>query len=193
MGVVSLVLTVILSIRQRNCSLYGVIALGLTVFMGLFMLDAAVVIRYLGITPHTFGYNLNLDFSSLFRKTRQVPETISNMAVLVPFGFLLAEFLAEASAKALSVASVRPLALTSATAFTAKMLPGSWRRLGWVVLAAFGLSLSIECLQLLLQVGFFELTDLVLNSVGGFVGASLSLLVRRFRRPQGNLNDKKRP
>ena len=62
MGVASLALTVILLI-QKKCSVYGAIALGLTVFMGLFLLDAAVVIRYLGITPHSSGHNLTLDFA----------------------------------------------------------------------------------------------------------------------------------
>ena len=61
-GGVSLALTVILLIRKR-CSVYGATALGLTVFMGLFLLDAAVVIRYLGITPHSSGHNLTLDFA----------------------------------------------------------------------------------------------------------------------------------
>ncbi len=50
MGLVSLALTVILLIRKK-CSVYGAVAIGLTVFMGLFVLDAVVVIRYLGITP----------------------------------------------------------------------------------------------------------------------------------------------
>ena len=70
MGGVSLALTVILLIRKK-CSVYGAIALGLTVFMGLFLLDAAVVIRYLGITPHSSGHNLTLDFARLFQKSGQ--------------------------------------------------------------------------------------------------------------------------
>lgn len=75
--------------------MYGAIALGLTVFMGLFLLDTAVVIRYLGITPHGSGYNLTLEFSRLFRKSGQRHiESIANIAVFVPFGFFLAEFLA---------------------------------------------------------------------------------------------------
>ena len=48
------------------------------------------------------------------------------------------------------------------------------RRLGLATLAGFGLSLSIECLQLFLRVDFFELTDLVMNMVGAFVGALIS-------------------
>ena len=44
------------------------------------------------------------------------------------------------------------------------------RQLWLATLAGFGLSLTIECLQLLLHVGFFELTDLVMNTVGAVVG-----------------------
>ena len=47
-----------------------------------------------------------------------------------------------------------------------------------MTLAGFGLSLTIECLQLLLHVGFFELTDLVMNTVGAFVGALVSAGVK---------------
>ena len=89
MGVVSLTLTVILLIRKK-CSVYGAIALGLTVFMGLFLLDTAVGIRYLGIMKHSAGHDLTLDFSRMFQKSGQGPvETLSNIAVFVPFGFFL--------------------------------------------------------------------------------------------------------
>ncbi len=154
MGGVSLALTVILLIRKK-CSVYGAIALGLTVFMGLFLLDTAVGIRYLGIMHHSTGQNLTLDFSRMFQKSGQGPvETLSNIAVFVPFGFFLGEWLASSNRT------------------------GSWRRVGLVTLAAFGLSLCIECLQLLLHVGFFEVTDLVMNTVGGGVGGVMSVGVR---------------
>ena len=158
MGVVSLALTVILLIRKK-CSVYGAIALGLTVFMGLFLLDAAVGIRYWGIMKHAAGHDLTLDFSRMFRKSGQgALENISNIAIFVPFGIFLSEFLA------------------SAKQFSAG------RRLGHATLAGFGLSLCIECLQLLLRVGFFELTDLVMNTLGSFIGAGLAVLFRRFLR-----------
>ena len=96
MGVVSLALTLtVILLNRKKCSVYGAIALGLTVFMGLFLLDAAVVIRYLGITSHSSGHNLTLDFSRLFQKSGQRHvESIANIAAFVPFGFFLAEFLA---------------------------------------------------------------------------------------------------
>ena len=87
-------LRVILLIRKK-CSVYGAIALGLTVFMGLFLLDTAVGIRYLGIMKHAAGHNLTQDFSRMFRKSGQgQTETLLNIAVFVPFGFFLGEWLA---------------------------------------------------------------------------------------------------
>ena len=157
MGVVSLALTltVILLIRKK-CSVYGAIALGIAVFMGLFLLDTAVLIRYFGIMPHTSGFNMALDFSRIFQKSGQGPvETISNISVFVPFGFFLGEWLA-------SLNRTSP-----------------WCRVGLVTLIALGLSLCIESLQLLLHVGFFELTDLVMNTLGGFVGALISVGLRK--------------
>ena len=101
--------------------------------MGLFLLDTAVGIRYLGIMKHAAGHDLTLDFSRMFQKSgRGTFETLSNIAVFVPFGFFLGEWLASSNRT------------------------GSWRRVGLVTLAAFGLSLCIECLQLVLHVGFFR-------------------------------------
>ncbi len=140
-GVVSLALAVSLAGR-RKCSVYGAIALGIAVFSGLFLLDTAVVIRYLGMMGHASGYDLSFDFSRIFRSGSVSAEMLSNLAAFIPFGFFLAEFLASLNRM------------------------GSWHRVGLVTLAAFCLSLCIETLQLLLHVGFFELTDLVMNTAG---------------------------
>lgn len=165
MAVVSLAWTVILLIRKK-CSVYGAMAWGLTVFMGLFLLDTAVGIRYLGLLKHSTGHNLTLNFSRIFQKSGQGPvETLCNVAVFVPFGLFLSEFLA--SAKRLRL--------------------GRW--LGLVTLVGFGLSLTIECLQLLLHVGFFELTDLVMNTLGAFIGAVLAWLGRTLLKRMIKDND----
>ena len=154
----SLALTVILLIRKK-CSVYGAVAWGLTVFMGLFLLDTAVGIRYLGLLKHSTGHNLTLDFSRISQKTGQGPiESLCNVAVFVPFGLFRGEWLASSNRT------------------------GSWRRVGLVTLAAFGLSLCIECLQLVLHVGFFEVTDLVMNTVGGVLGAWISVGFRKVMR-----------
>ena len=153
-GMVSLALTVLLAGR-RKCSVYGAIALGIAVFSGLFLLDTAVVIRYLGMMGHESGYDLSFDFSRIFRSGSVSAEMLSNLAAFIPFGFFPSEFLA------------------STKSFHAG------RRLGLVTLTGFGLSLCIECLQLVLHVGFFEVTDLVMNTVGGVLGAWISVGFRK--------------
>ena len=110
---------------------------------------------------HAAGHDLTLDFSRMFQKSGQgLVETLSNIAVFVSFGFFLGEWLASSNRM------------------------GSWRRVGLVTLAAFGLSLCIECLQLVLKVGFFEVTDLVMNTVGGGVGGLMSVGVRKVMRSE---------
>ena len=151
-GVLSLGLTVFLLVRKK-VSVYGAICLGLTVFMGLFILETAVVIRYSGIFRHASGVHLQVNLNRLFLDTKRARiEALSNIAVFIPFGFFLVEFLA------------------SAKRF------GALRQLFLGALAAFGLSLCIEILQLVLHVGFFELSDLVMNTVGGVIGAGMSVV-----------------
>ena len=153
-GVVSLALTVFI-VGRKKCSVFGAIALGIAVFSGLFLLDTAVVIRYLGMMGHASGYDLAFDFSRIFRSGSVSAEMLSNLAAFIPYGFFLSE--SPASTKSFHAG----------------------RRLGLVTLAGFGLSLCIECLQLLLHVGFFELTDLVMNTLGAFVGVLISTGLRK--------------
>ncbi len=137
LAVVSGAFTVLLLIRKK-CSAYGAIALGLTVFIGLVLLDTTVVIRYLGLLRHSAGYNLGFALDRLLHGSKDArSEVISNLFVFILFGFFLAAFLA--SLKRFSI--------------------GRW--LGFVTLAAFCLSLCIECIQLVLKGGYFEVMDLV--------------------------------
>ena len=155
MVVVSLALTVILLTRKK-CSVYGAIALGLAVFTGLVLRDTAVMLRYLKLLRHGAGVNLKFALDRLLHGSGGArSEVISNLIVFIPFGFFLAEFLA--SLKRFSIG----------------------RRLGFAALTAFSLSLCIELLQLILKVGYFEVMDLVLNTLGGFVGALISGGVRK--------------
>ena len=157
-GILSLVLTVFLLCRKK-CPAYGAICVGLSAFLGLFLLDAAVVARIIllgGVVNHEMGVSLVDEYHRLTHggRARQM-EMLANFTVFIPFGLFLSEFLA------------------SAKRFSAG------RRLGLATLAGFGLSLCIECHQLLLHVGFFELTDLVMNTLGAFVGALISAGLRK--------------
>ena len=150
-GILSLALIAFLLVRKRH-SAYGAICLGITVFIGLFLLDTAVLIRWGDGVNRTVGFNLASEYQRLLDGgVHRWTEMLANVAVFVPFGFFLTEFLA-----------------------TTKRF-GAWQRIGRVALAAFCLSLCIESLQLVFHLGVFEITDLVLNTVGGVVGASLSL------------------
>ena len=154
-GGLAIALTVFLLLRKR-VSIYGAVCLGITVLVGLILLDAAVVARALRVFPHEFvGIDLGAEGHRLIHggQARRV-EMLSNLAVFIPFGFFLSEFLA------------------STKRF------GAWRRILLSTLAALGLSLCIEVLQLVLKVGYFEVTDLVMNTMGGFLGAGASALLR---------------
>lgn len=135
---------------RKKYSKYGTTVIGITIFIGLFLLDIAVVNRYFGVFPHVNGCRLNLH--RLIHNDEQGRiELFANLAVFIPFGFFLCEF------------------------FASTKRFGAWRRIGLSSLTAFGLSLCIELLQLFLKVGVFEVTDLVLNTMGGVIGALLSV------------------
>ena len=152
-GLLSLALTGFLLIRKK-VSVYGAICLGVTVFMGLFLLDTAVLIRIGDGVAHKTGFDPGYELHYfLFGGMVRWTEMFANIAVFVPFGFFLSEFLSMTKR------------FGASSAFSAR------RQMGRVALAAFGLSICIESLQLILRLGVFEITDLVLNTVGGVIGA----------------------
>lgn len=152
LGVVALVL------GRRRASVYGAVALGIAVFAALLFLETTVVVRWCGVVPHETGVHLDFDFKRLWHVLSLGYESLFNIVAFVPFGFFLAQYL-------------------STKRRDGSRLAGPWRSMALATLAALGLSLSIECLQLALHVGFFELTDLVMNTLGGFAGALLSLII----------------
>ena len=155
MVVLSLALVVFLLFSRKH-NIYGSIALGIASFMVLFLLDAGVVVR---LSAPQYPYP-GIDFSAEYYRLTHLDERLRvillfNVVVFAILGFFLSEF------------------LSSTKRFSA------WHRIIYVTFAAFGFSLCIEFLQLILHKGFFELTDLVTNSTGGFIGAGLSLLGRK--------------
>ena len=157
MGVVAVAAFVL---ARRRRTVYGAVILGITVFCGLFLLETTVVLRCCNLLPYFPGQSFRVALVDLFNgsKARRT-ELFSNFAVFVPFGICLAESLA-----------------------TAKRRFGFWRRIGLATLGGFALSLCVECLQWVLGVGFFELTDLVLNTLGSCAGALLAAAVRALFR-----------
>lgn len=144
MGVVALTVCLI---GRKRFTVLGSIALGTAVFMGLYLLDALALVRIGGRWVEHPGIDLGAELQRITSGNEEnLVLMLFNTAVFVPFGLALGAFLRSTGM-------------------------GSWRCLGRVILVAFGLSLCIECIQWALHVGIFEVTDLVLNGVGGIVGA----------------------
>ena len=152
-GVVSSALT-IYTLSQKKCPAYGAVALGLAVFIGLYLLDALALNRIGMEGARKTGFDLEAEWHRLLHGGEENQMLmLFNVAAFIPFGFFLAAFLA------------------STNRFSAG------RKVGLVTLAGFGLSLCIECIQLVFRVGVFELTDLALNTAGAVIGAGLSLFI----------------
>ena len=141
---------------RKKFSVYGAVALGCTVLFALYLIDAAVVVRWSSDAIQYSGLDLKAEYHRIVDKDLG-PRVIMlfNVIVFIPFGVALSEYLC----------ATRTIAAK--------------RCLGYVALTAFGLSLSMECLQLLFKVGLFEITDMVLNTLGAVIGAAVSLLIRR--------------
>ena len=155
MAVVALGGTLILT-RRKGWSTYATAALAITFFVGLFLLDGTVFARL---------YSEKIQFSPLdiraeYRRLVECPNgmrilMVFNMVAFIPFGAAESEF------------------LCSTRSISAKQCLGS------VIMTSLGLSLLIECLQWLLKVGLFEITDIILNTLGAVIGAMIALPIRK--------------
>lgn len=154
LAILSLAIIVIL-LFQHKYSVYGTILLGIAAFICLFFLDTAVLIRFRGGFYHSTGFDFVSEYHRLINGSKNDRlQIILNVIVYVPLGVILSEF----------YSSTRRISFGY--------------QIKCVSLVSFGLSLCIECLQLLLQVGVFELTDLVMNTIGSIIGMSIALILR---------------
>ncbi len=153
-GLISLIFTVFMLI-QKKYSIYGTIVLGITLFVSLFLFDAMVITRFGHSIHESNSFDFVAEYERLFHGSisQRVPILI-NCVAFCPFGFFLSEFL-----------------------FSTKSSVDK-NQLVVITVSAFGFSLIIECLQLFLHLGLFELTDLVMNTAGAFVGGCLSRISR---------------
>lgn len=149
----SCALAIIVSLRIKP-SIYGSVFLGLLFLMVLFLLDALVGIR-LGVDnlPH-FGFDLAAEFRRIVYGRIGVRYLLLfNASGFMPIGFFMSAF------------------LTETKHFGVK------QQLRIVILSALGLSLCIEFLQLFFRLGWFEVTDIIMNLLGAMIGAGVSLAI----------------
>ena len=155
MAAVSLIAAMWFGVRNKY-PLYGAIALGCAMMMGLFLLDVAVVNRFGVQVERHPEFNFRAEIQRLLHGSEQHRiQIVSNVAVFIPFGFFVSEFLS-----------------------VAKRI-NARRCLGIAILCGFILSLSMEVMQRIFRVGMFELTDMAMNAVGTSIGALSSLCLRR--------------
>lgn len=141
--------------RRKGYSIYASVVLGLAVFMGSYMLGAMVLKRIgVQIEQHP-GLDIAAEYHRIVHGDAEHRAfMLFNVLVFIPFGVALSEFLS-----------------------AAKRLEPK-RIVGLVALTALLLSLCIESLQWTLRVGLFELTDMVLNTLGAAIGAAVALGAR---------------
>ena len=153
------IFVIVWGIWKKKWTPYGSIVFGSTVLVGLFLIETAVVARLGREGTMYSGFDYLAEYQRITHGTLEDRiQMFSNFAVFIPLGLLISEFLhaiKHSSAK-------RCLYLTT--------------------IYGFFLSLGIEVTQWVFQVGFFELTDTVLNTLGTVAGAVIVLLIRHKRK-----------
>lgn len=150
--VLSSVITVLFNIRNST-SISSFISFGATVFITLFLLDATIGIRLSGERLHNPCIDIYAEYLRLVHGNKGHRFLLLfNLVAFIPFGFFLYIF-----------------------------VNSSWsvnlrQRLKCIFYSTLGFSFSIEFFQMILRIGYFELTDLVLNTIGGLVGAFSAIM-----------------
>lgn len=140
----------------KKYSVYRAITLGLTVLIGLFLWDALALKRLGDEVIRQTGFNPGMEYQRIVNGSDENRLLLLfNTSVFIPFGLVLSEFLYGES-KVDSRCCLKK-----------------------AIFISLALSLCVEIVQLLFEVGVFELTDIVLNTLGGFLGAVLSLGLRK--------------
>ena len=130
MSVVSAAVIVFLLIRRKSPSRggsnpYNAVALGVTVFICLVLLDILLIHRFNAGRPQQQCFNLLEEYRHIVSGDEEYAYTmLFNFLLFIPLGFSLSEYF-----------SSRPIR------------PGAWQTLKSVALFAFAFSLCCECLQ----------------------------------------------
>ena len=154
MAVVALGVTLILTLR-KGWSTYATICLTITIFVSLFLLNGIVLNRLNSEKVQFSSLDIEAELHRLMEYSIGMRILmVFNVLAFLPFGAALSEFLCSSR----SICTKRCI---------------------WIVaFTAFEFSLLLECLQLLMKVGVFEVGDIVLNTLGAIIGATIALGLR---------------
>ena len=143
--------------KREELPVYAAFMLAIGVFWGAFLFDGIVLNRLYSNSQMYSGLDLCAEFRRTFSGgTDHWNGQLLNIAVFVPLGLSLFEYLSAASWQ------------NARSHF--------W--IGRVAIISFLLSFSMEGLQWILKVGFFEVSDLVLNTLGAVIGALIAKGIR---------------
>ena len=145
----------------------------------LFILYGCVLIYFLFFAEefgrkNTDSYNLNLvPFKEITRfLTRK--DVLGNEAAFINIGGNILAFVPFG------------LLIVPIAGFYIKSESGIWGRFFRAVLMTFNLSLTIEIIQLISRVGSFDVDDLILNTLGGVIGAGIYVLYSLVERKKSH-------
>jgi len=149
------VVIVMWCLNQKKDSTYGAVVQALWVVVALILLDT-LVLRRIGVQIEQHPeFDPVAEYRRLFHGNRMHQlYLILNLAAFVPFGLLMSEYL-----------------------YATKKCSRRWN-IRYVTLVAFLFSFCVECIQWVLKIGLFELTDIILNTLGAFLGGVVSLGIR---------------
>ncbi|MGN0473403.1 MAG: VanZ family protein [Lachnospiraceae bacterium] len=157
-GIAALFLIAYFVIGKKKLSMINVVALFMLVIYINIILQLTLLGRNSGsrigvdLSVHRNQWTGSSDISHLIRMY-----SVLNVLLFVPFGFIISLF---------TVISEKGIAI----------------RLVVATLITLVASLMIECAQLLTGRGYFELDDLICNTLGGFIGALCAWVALRVGR-----------
>ncbi len=150
--------------KKKNLSVHATVSFAFTVFVGLFLVDGIVLDRLPSQHKFFSGLDLITEYHRLIECNElQMNSMLLNVLVFIPFGFFLYEYVSEAGHQAVV------------------------KNLKSVIMFTFLLSMSIELAQWILKVGFLELTDMILNTIGAALGATLAFVGRAVAKTKSNV------
>lgn len=144
----------------------------LFLFFGYLILNRTVIGRNTWVNPWS---NVLGEWSFFMEDGSLNIDFIENIMLFIPLGFMYnwayndSDFL-----------SIKKIISKTNTANSQRQSNNKINIIKRTLIGAFLFSLSIECIQLMLKIGIFQISDIFCNTVGGALGAIIYLLLKPF-------------
>lgn len=132
-------------------------------------------------TSNIVGAMLSLEYSFVFVMTlfdrKVIDNSTSNISVFAPYIKVYTENDTE-----LLLQIIMNITMFIPMGFLMPCCFGVCKKYRWVILITFILSLSIECIQGICCIGYFELNDILNNVIGAMIGISIYSLYSKIKK-----------